>query len=165
MGNLIKEILLFLSTIPELKHLKIYNSQLDYLEKGGEYAFSFPAVFIELQTDSFEQLPNEYQNIDIVYKFHIVQDYYNSDLNLEQNLSIFDLRDILVKKLSFFKPTKGGIIVKSVEQQDFNHSNVYHYILEYKGHFIDDAAVKAINQINLAPASYINLTEQIIIKH
>lgn len=141
MGSLVKELLLYLKTLSDFKFISIYNNQFDFLDESGSYSFPFPAVFLELETTEFGQLLDGYQGVDVTYRFHIAMDFYNSALDQEQNLLIFDLRDKLVQALSIYKPLLGGAITKTNEIQDYNHSNVYHYILEYQGHFIDNTAV------------------------
>jgi hypothetical protein len=114
------------------------------LEDGGSYSFPFPCAFVEIGTDEFGQLGSNFQGIDIDVKIHIGNDYYNG-AQFDDNLNIFALRDLAVKKLNMFKPTSSGNLVKVTETQDYNHSNVYHYILQYKTHYIDQTAVQADN--------------------
>lgn len=137
MVNVINEILTQLRTISELKLVTIWNNQFEYIENGEIYSFPLPCVFVEVSADSFEQLGNGYQATDINIKIHIGQDFYNG-ANIDENLTIFVLRDLVVKKLSLFKPTTSGAFVKISEKQDFQHSNVYHYEIDFKTHYIDN---------------------------
>lgn len=142
MVNVINEIVARLRTIPELKLVTIWNNQFNYIENGEIYSFPMPCAFVEVSADAFEDLGNNYQATDIVVKIHIGQDFYNGS-NIDENLTIFVLRDLIVKKLSRFKPTTAGDLVKISERQDFQHSNVYHYEIDFKTHYIDNTNVSA----------------------
>jgi hypothetical protein len=137
MVNVINEIVARLRTIPELKLVTIWNNQFNFMDNGEIYSFPFPCAFVEVNVNGFEQLANNYQSTDLAIKIHIGQDFYNGS-NIDENLTIFVLRDLVVKKLSRFKPTTAGDLTKTNEQQDFEHSNVYHYEIEFKTHYIDD---------------------------
>lgn len=142
MVNVINEIVAQLRAIPELKLVTIWNNQFAYMEDGEIYSFPMPCAFVEVSADSFEQLGNRYQATDIIVKIHIGQDFYNGT-NIDENLTIFVLRDLIVRKLSLFKPTTAGAMVKTSEKQDFEHSNVYHYEIDFKTHYIDNTNVNA----------------------
>ena len=142
MVNVINEIVAQLRTIPELKLVTIWNNQFQYMDNGEIYSFPFPCAFVEISADGFEQLGNRYQATDINIKIHIGEDFYNGS-NIDENLTIFVIRDLIVKKLSLFKPTTSGALVKVSEKQDFQHSNVYHYEIDFKTHYIDITNVNA----------------------
>jgi hypothetical protein len=148
MVNVINEVIAQLRAIPEFKLVTIWNNQFDYMENGEIYSFPMPCAFVEINADGFEQLGNNFQAIDINIKVHIGQDFYNGT-NIDENLAIFVLRDLVVKKLSRFKPATSGELVKTNERQDFQHSNVYHYEIDFKTHYVDETAVKA--EIYTAP--------------
>ena len=142
MVNVINEIVAELRKIPELKLVTIWNNQFNYMEDGEIYSFPMPCAFVEVSADNFEQLGDRYQAGDISIKIHIGQDFYNGT-NIDENLTIFVLRDLVVRKLSLFKPTTAGAMVKTSEKQDFQHSNVYHYEIDFKTHYIDNTDVDA----------------------
>lgn len=136
MVETINEIIAQLRTIPELKLVTIWNNQFNYIDSGEIYSFPMPCAFLEINENGYEQLGNGYQATDLILKIHIGQDFYNGS-NIDENLTIFVLRDLIVKKLSLFKPTTAGALVKISEKQDFEHSNVYHYEIEFRTHYID----------------------------
>lgn len=116
---------------------QVWNNQLDHLKRSDDYNYSLPCVLIEMRTDNFEQLGAGYQAVDMFIRFHIIQDFYNGD-NMSENLSIFQLRKHIVEEFSLFKMDKCGSLVKVNEIQDYDHTNLYHYIVEYKTQWIDD---------------------------
>jgi len=140
MVNVINEVVAKLRTIPELKLVTIWNNQFSYMDDGEIYSFPMPCAFVEVNADNFEQLGNNFQASDINIKIHIGQDFYNGS-NIDENLTIFVLRDLVVKKLSRFKPTTAGDLVKTSEKQDFQHTNVYHYEIDFKTHYVDNTNV------------------------
>jgi len=142
MVNVINEIVAQLRAIPELKLVTIWNNQFSYMDDGEIYSFPMPCAFVEVNADNFEQLGNNFQASDINIKIHIGQDFYNGS-NIDENLTIFVLRDLVVKKLSRFKPTTAGNLVKTSEKQDFQHTNVYHYEIDFITHYVDNTAVIA----------------------
>ena len=141
MGDLMQEILDKLKEISNFNFVAIYNNQFQFVDNGGEYSFPFPCAFVELTSTDLQDIGGGYQGSDLQVSIHLGQDYYNSTANLEQNLSIFNLRDLIIKKLASFKPSTGSGFVKISEAQDFDHSNVYHYVVSYKFHWIDSTAV------------------------
>ena len=56
---------------------------------------------------------------------------------LDQNLDVFDLRDDVITSLDMFRPLQTGNLVYISGEQDYNHDNVYHYELTFRGRMID----------------------------
>lgn len=136
MGNLVDELLAALRAITELKHVAVWNNQFAYMEDGLDYSFPMPCAFLELDTSTLDDIGNGFEGSDIKVILHIGQNVLNSDY-IEQNLTIFALRDLVIKKLKTFQGATTGLLTKNSEQQDFDHSNVYHYVIGYSTHFID----------------------------
>lgn len=142
MVEIVNDIIAQLRTIPELQHVQIWNNQFALLEEGAEFAFPFPCAFAEFNfLDGFGQLGSNYQGSDVEVKIHLGNDFYNG-AQFDDNFNIFTLRDLVVKSMAGFKPTGTGNLFKIQEEQDFDHSNVYHYTLTYKAHFIDSTAAQ-----------------------
>lgn len=140
MVEFINSLVTALKAVPGIQHAQIYNSQFDYLDEGGSWAFPFPCAFVEVNAEDFGQLGGSYQGVDLDVKIHIGVDHYNG-AQFDDNLDIFALRADVVKALNLFKHTHTGHMLKVSEQQDYNHSNVYHYVIGYKVHYIDTTAV------------------------
>lgn len=140
MGNLVDEILTRLRAIVGISYATVWNEQFRYLEEGKDWAFPMPCAFVEIVADELQDIGGKYQGSDIGVIIHLGQNVLNSD-QISENLSIFDLRDKLIVNFSTFKPTTAGLFVKVSESQDYDHTNVYHYKVGYKLHWIDDTAV------------------------
>jgi len=151
MGDLIQEILDQLTAITQLETVAIWNNQFQYIQDGSINLFTFPSAFVEIQAGNTQDIGGSYQGSDIEVVIHIGQDFYP-----ENNNSIFDLRDYVIKSLSHFKPTTGSLFKKINESQDFEHSNVYHYKITYKTHWIDPTAV--LEQLFTTPPIDLTIT-------
>ena len=147
----IEPILQQLATLPVTRdgqsnlYVRMWNGQLD-LEDTGKLGYDFPkpAAFLEVLNDQiYENIGQGYQQSDLVFKVHLVHEYYNQDGTFEQDLEVYDLRDSVVKLLSYFKP---GLwcdpLFRKSETQDYAHRNIYHYIIDFTCNFVDSAAVK-----------------------
>jgi hypothetical protein len=100
-----------------------------------------PCAFVEVLPQQFSQLGGGYQQSDVDFRIHIGQDQYDAgDGDMEQNTTIFDLRDLVYAALAGYKPTMCGELFKISEEQDYQHSNIYHYIIDFRTGFIDKSA-------------------------
>lgn len=120
---------------------RIWNNQLRQLIDGESYSFQRPACFVEvINSVNYEILGQGLRAADLGFRLHLIHDFYNLDGTMEQDLSIFDLRDSLLLALRKFCPTACGPINCIREEQDYEHENVYHYVLDYVCCFIDSKA-------------------------
>ena len=149
----ITDIMTRLRTIPELNFVHVFNNQFAYMETGEGYSFPMPCAFIEVvNQQQYNQLLNGYQQADIDIRVHIGQEQYDSgDGNMEQNLTIHDLRDLVFAKLSLFKPTMCTEMFKVNEGMDYEHTNVYHYTIDFRTGFIDNTASTLITPTLIEP--------------
>ena len=139
MGSLVSEILARLKLITPLQFVTVWNNQFEYMENGESYLFSMPCGFVQIESDSNSDIGGNFQGSDLEITIHLGQNVLNGDL-MDENLTIFDLRDLVIKSMATFKPTKTGLMTKVLESQNFDHTNIYHYQIKYKTHFIDDVA-------------------------
>ncbi|MFB6456563.1 hypothetical protein ACE38W_14930 [Chitinophaga sp. Hz27] len=135
----IVDILNRLKEIDSLQFIRIWNSQLEYLEDGGNYDFPKPAAFLEVIPGAqFDALLMGFASADLVFRIHLVHEYYDAQNGtFEQDLVVFDLRDSIVKSLTLFAPNTCGALTLFSEGQDFDHNNIYHYTVDFYSNFID----------------------------
>lgn len=135
---------------------RIWNNQLSYEKEGKMYDFLKPAVFLEvINAVQYEEIGLGFQSADVGWKIHLIHEFYDAqDGTFEQDLAVFDLRDQIVALLSLFEPTACGPLVRTSEGQDYEHDNLYHYVIDFicnftdsKGSPWDPAAGKYINSI------------------
>jgi len=152
MGDLVLELLTRLRLNTDFQLITVWNNQLEYIENGQNYSLPLPGAFVELVTDNFGQLGEGYQGVDLKINIHIIQEFYNSD-NIDEDLTIYNLRDSIVRSLSLWKASKTGYFTKIDEYQDYDHNNVYHYKITFMTHWIDDTAVIAASY-SLPPTNW-----------
>jgi len=125
-------------------YTRIWNNQIRGLETGETYSYPTPAAFVEFVTPvTFEQMGQCFLNADLGVKIHLVHVFYNEEGTFEQDLDIFDLRDKIISGMSAYCPTGCGPLNMINESQDYDHTNIYHYIIEFICNFVDSTASKA----------------------
>lgn len=109
------------------------------MEDGKIESYPLPATFIEVvPAQEHTQLGAGYTESDVTFRIHIVQSEYDAgDGTMEENKTIFGLRDTVVALLTYYEPPGCSGLMKVAESQDYEHTNVYHYILDFKASFID----------------------------
>lgn len=125
--------------IPEFKFVRIWNNQLEQIEEGATYSFPMPCCFVEILT------PNEYTPIgrgygtgELIVRIHIGHEEYDSlAQTYEQNFNVFTLRNKVVNIINNLQPIATSSLMRVSEQQDFIHTNIYHYIVDFRCAFID----------------------------
>jgi hypothetical protein len=64
------------------------------------------------------------------------------DGTMGQNLDIFDLKEKVTKAFRDFAPTACSTVQRTGESQNFDHDNVYEYLIDYATHMIDSKGSK-----------------------
>ena len=118
---------------------RIFNNQIKRQKDGKEYAIALPAAFVEVvNNNQFNHLLNGVNESDIVFRVYFTHWFTDAqDGTLDQDLLIFDLRDSIIRCLSDFRPTACGNMVLTAEGQDYDHGDVYVYVLEFTTGFTD----------------------------
>lgn len=146
----IEPVLTKLATLPSTTdgqtnlYVRMWNNQVEQTQSGELYDYQKPAVFLEVLNDQvYENIGEGYQQVDLVFRVHLVHEYFNQDGTFEQDLAVYDLRDSVIQLLSYFKPGSWcNALFKKSETQDYNHNNIYHYIIDFTCNFVDSAAVR-----------------------
>ena len=132
MELIIQEIIARLQQLSNIKIVAVWNNQFEYIEDGSSYFLPMPCLLVELQNNSPQSIGSFAQGADLDVTVHIGQEYYNGYNHLiDENFTIFALRDAVHKSLSTFQSSKSSIFVKVSEEQDFTHTNVYHYKITF----------------------------------
>jgi len=121
-------------------YARVWNGQVKQLQRGENYPYPLPAAFLEVVLpDDYSQLAEGITECDITFRIHLVDEELDAgDGTMDQNLVIFALRDAVIKLLTYYQPIACSNLQKVSEQQDYDHTNVYHYIIDFKCSFIDD---------------------------
>lgn len=126
-------------SLPEIKHVAVWNNQVAQLEAGDNWAFALPAVFIQLDVNDIVQLGRYAEEYDLRVIIHIVQEFYNGD-RMDENLTIFDLKQKVFKAIKNLHGETSSTLTRVGEEQDFDHTNIYHFIQTYQTRLTDTSA-------------------------
>ena len=158
----ITDLLTLLRTIPVTNgdgytatpHVRIWNNQITRIKEGQLESFAMPAIFVELSNPNFENIGQGYRSSALVFKIHIAHEFYDAqDGTFEQDLGVFDLRDKVIGYLSGVSLTACGPLEAIGEVQDYDHDNIFHYVVDFTCDFTDSIASR--EDLN-NPYAYIN---------
>lgn len=118
--------------------VRVWNNQITYEENGELYISQKPAAYVEVVNNAgFDEIGIGFQSADLVFRIHLVHEFYNNDITFEQDLTIYDLRDAVVALMNLYQPTGCSPMFKKSEEADYRHKNVYHYIIDFITNFTD----------------------------
>lgn len=125
-------------------YIRVWNNQLEYMRNGGMEMFPLPAIFVELQPFTLDNMGGQgMRGVDVTFTIHILHEFYNAlDGTFAQDLDVFTLRDRITQKLSFFEAEASGPLQCISERPDYDHDNIYHYTMDFKCHFVDSIGSK-----------------------
>lgn len=151
MRSLYEDIITKLKELNELLYVDVWNGQLDQLgdDNGSPtYTFMFPCAFVEIENEQPSlHLGDGVQLFDpLLIKIHIGHEKLN-DINgaIDQNLDVFDLKQSIYLKLNKYEPTNAVTMIRTSETQQYDHTNVYHFIQTYTTNYIDASAQESTN--------------------
>lgn len=119
--------------------VRMWNDQIKREMSGGGYTFEKPACFLQLIPSTSEQMLSNLSLTNYTFRFHIVDMQLDAgdDEGMDQNLTVYPYRDLLINYLSGFQPNNCSTLFLTDEQQDYEHTDVYHYTIDLKGAFTD----------------------------
>lgn len=140
-----------------LQKVLVWNDQVsrmaEKIQKDGGYLFACPAAFLELVAEDTTQVLENVTETNYCFRFHLVDMQLNAldEDTLDQNLDVIDYRDTLKTYMVGFQPDYCSTLFAVGEEQDYKHTNIYHYIIEMKclfrdtkGSILDPDEVKVI---------------------
>lgn len=131
------------TSVPTLQFVRIWNNQLDDEADGKMYDFPKPAAFIEINSPNpHNPLGGGFSQADLEVTVHLVtEDYDMADGTFEQFTQPYDLKAQINAALTNYQPTQCSSLMRKSETQDYNHTNLYHYIITYICSLIDTEGV------------------------
>lgn len=131
-------------TVPMFQTVRLWNNQTTYEKEGQYVGYNKPAVFLEVLNDvAWDQLLEGVTVADLGIVFHIIHEFYDDQAgNFEQDLIVFDLRDAITKAFMLYQPPGCCAMMKVSETMDYEHDNIYHYIVQFVCSFVDDKGIK-----------------------
>lgn len=152
--NFVEDVLANCNAIPHTSdfHVRVWNNQLAYANENQLQSYKWPAIFPEF---IFEGASHDAEGMtvrDCTVRFHIVHEQYNVEGEMEQNLDVFSLRDLVLQYFSkWHKDTTGypynfSPFQYSGEQMQYDHTQLYEYIVEFRTTFSEILGTYATTQ-------------------
>lgn len=155
-----------LQEVPEITYVRMFNNQFENaVANNTTYDFPLPCVFVEFENaNEPKQLGMGYQLYEpLMVRLHLgVNELDSADGNLDQNLNVYDLKDKLYKAMQKFEPTKASLFIRTNEEQDYNHSNIYVFVQTYKTTFLDTNMAEPENPTYTTPVTDLTITKTIL---
>lgn len=118
--------------------VRLWNDQVRREKSGKGYVFEKPACFIELRNMANTSFLENTTMAEYIIRLHIVDmQLDNASGGMDQNLQIITYRDGTKQAIAGFTPTNCSTLFTVDENQDTEHTDVYHYTLDFKTCFID----------------------------
>lgn len=118
---------------------EIWNNQVRQWKEGKGFPNTKPCVFVEaILGRSMKMGLGVTLFPDCIFRVHIVDwqvDAGNGDVG--QNTEIFAWRDLVKSSLQIFFPRYCGALTQASEQEDTEHTDIYHYVMDFKCAFTD----------------------------
>mgnify|MGYP001600438242 CR=1 FL=1 len=116
----------------------VWNNQLDRMEDQSGLSLPFPALYFEIVPQEYNSLSLGVSQSELEIRIHVCHDQTDAgDGTFDQNLDYFDYRDAVKTAFTMFKPFNCGNMIASGEEQDYEHTDIYHGILSFKTCFVD----------------------------
>lgn len=150
--------------VPEINFIAMWNNQLQDLIDGKNYAFRQNAVLIEFVAPTpIGGVGNNVQMYEpLEVKLHIIHLQYDAkDGTMDNNLDVFDFKQKIYKAIQLFQGSKTSVFDRQSEEQDYDHSNLYHYIQSYFIALTDDAMPLPINGTDYEPPLTTEITPEV----
>lgn len=145
-----------LASVTDIKHVRMWNNQIDFMEQGNQIPFLFPAVFVDYRNIEFSDVGDKWQTTNIEMDLHICSELWN-DTDQEENLIVFDLKESIYKALGQVKISNSTPLVRIAETTDTTHTNIYHYIQTWTFSITENSQQSWIELTNIL----LDLTAQI----
>lgn len=130
--------------------IDIWNAQTEKMHEG-DFPTVKPCIYIEVDLGDGTNLPSAITLYsDVRIKFHIVDWQIDGSVQagglvgtnnriagLGTNLEIFKWRDMVKAAMDKYRAGNFGTMAVIKDFQDFNHTGIYHYVIEFKTSFSD----------------------------
>ena len=145
----------------------LWNDQVSREHSGKGYSYAKPACFLEMVSETTTQLLDNVTDTDYKFRFHVVDMMLDAgdEETLDQNLAVIGYRDVLKTYMVGFTPTNCSTLFSIGDDQDFQHDDVYHYMVEMMALFTDTkGSIEDADQVKViykAPDTNLELTTTI----
>lgn len=152
------------SKVPTIRFIAMWNNQLMDTNDGKNYSFLMPAVFVEFVSPT--QIGGVGNNVQVYepleVKIHILHEQYDAqDGTMDVNLDVFEFKQTVYKALQLFQASNTSVFDRQTEEQDYDHTNIYHYIQSYFCAFVDNDMPLPIDGTEYAPPLTTEITPEL----
>jgi hypothetical protein len=116
-------------------NVMLWANQLD--DQADMMVYAKPACFLEIIFSDGLPIGANALSYEVTFRVMVEQEQYNSEGDIDLELSLLDLKDSVHRKLQGFKPLNCSHLYQSVKTLDYTQSNRYLFVLEYTSHFVD----------------------------
>jgi len=116
-------------------NVMLWANQLD--DQPDMAVYAKPACFLETVLTGGLPIGGNALSYEVIFRVMIEQEQYNTEGDIDLELSILDLKDSVHRSLQGFKPLNCSPLYQSSRQLDYTQSNRYLIVLEYSSHFVD----------------------------
>lgn len=153
--------------IPELLWVHKWDNQLDAIEDGKSYDIPFPNAFVEITAPTqYTPLSQGWSSGNLIVTIHVGHILYDDQIGgFEENFGVYTYRDRVVKSLTTFQPECCGCMMKVGEKEDFSHTNMYHFMIDFNCEFLDNTGSKEVQfpTITIFPPVDIDIVPEVVI--
>lgn len=147
----------------------VWNNQIEYLRQGQQMVLPNICSFVEIIVNNSNAVGGQSYNIDseLTINIHLLHTHYSTEGSNDENLLVYDLRKLVIDKLYNYKSNSMvSTINKISEQMDYDHDNLYHYILTYNARIREQINTENIFTLSVPPISLqLDVNEQTILPH
>lgn len=147
----------------------VWNNQIENLRQGKTIALPNICSFVEIIVNNQNSIGGNSYNIesDIAINIHLMQTHYNTENQLDENMLIYDLRKLVIDSMYGFKSSAMVSTINGVgEQFDYDHDNIYHYILSYTATIREQVNTSNVFTLSVPPiVLQVNVNNQQILPH
>lgn len=121
-------------------HARIWNDQFRKIDEGSIEHNPLPAGYLEFMPEDNTEIGTGVFSGPVIFRVHLGHENYdNGENTFQQDLIIFGIRDKVVGLLNHFKPIGCSALTKVHEGPNYDHKNVYEYIIDFATTLIDDS--------------------------
>ncbi len=120
-------------------HARIWNDQFRKIKEGSIEYNPLPASYLEFLPSDTTEIGKGVLSGPVTFRIHLAHENYdNGEGTFQQDLIIFGLRDKIVGLLNHFQPTGCSMLTKVHEEPNYEHDNVYEYLIDFACTLLDD---------------------------
>lgn len=150
---------------PLIKHIGVWNNQVEYIQNAKDYSFSLPACFIEFPistpTDGVGNNVQVFDPLDITVHI-VVEKLDNIDGTMEKNFDAFTTKNQVYAGMQLFKTPGSGVFNRISETPDNDHNNVYHYLQVYRTTWVDQSQSLPVGGRIISPPFTTTITADVV---